>query len=359
MQTRRNRGQELLARHGITTPKRILLVKQEVHNDLYYRVSPAAPEDIVYSSVMRSGPVALFTALGADFAVVKTDPAPECNVWRQKVTDCRHHSVEYFEGFKGEIKRYRHSYDHAKVSVPVDAIDWDSYDLVISIDIAVPTRIVEAHPNTVWAYYISEPCMSVYKASIAEPQFGYDLFLTLGFQMERPAYTSARVLEFPYFLQYAGCFEDLDGVRNPSFEARTGVSVETHSLKLWDEGQNETVDREVGPVFRGWFDLKTKIANLRASKYHLRTDGKAIWGNSLIEAAACGALIVSTPVLLKHRLIVPDLKVKDFDRMLEVVERLETEPDFRQACMLQQDMMLDEICFLRPMRDLAEAIERL
>jgi hypothetical protein len=352
-----NIGQKLLAREGIKAPKRVLVVKQEVHNDLYYAGNTA--EEIVYSSIHRSGPVGLFTALNADFAVVKVDAAPECNVWRQKVTDCKHNPVEYYERFKGEIKRYRQGFDHSRVAVSVDEINWGLYDLVISIDIAVPTRIVQANPHMVWAYYVSEPCMSLYAASLAEPQFGYDLFFTLGFQPERPAYPSPRVLEFPYFLQYVGCFTDLDGITNPSFDKRRGVSVETHSLKLWDETQAARVEGEVGPVYRGFFDLRTKIANLRASKFHIRTDGKAIWGNSLIEAMACGALVVVTPTLLKHRLVAPDLVVRDFDAMLVTLRALEEDTPFRDACAWQQEAMLNEICFIRPMRDLAEALERL
>lgn len=354
-----NRGKALLAREGITPPKRVLLVKQEVHNDLYYAGPGASAEEIVYSSIMRSGPVGLFTALDADFAVVKVDPASECNVWRQKVTDCKHHPLEFYEGFRGPIKRSRQTYDHSLVAVDVDTIDWSSYDLVISIDIAVPTRIVEAHPDTVWAYYVSEPCMSLYAASLVEPQFGYDLFFTLGFQPAKPAYPSPRVLEFPYFLQYAGCFEDLDGISNPPFDKRAGVSVETHSLKLWTEAESARVETEVGPVYRGFFDARTKINNLRSSKFHIRTDGKAIWGNSLIEAMACGALVVSTPTLLKHRLVVSDLLVGGFDRVLETMKALQEDRELREHCAGQQEALLNEVCFTRPMRDLAEAMERL
>lgn len=354
-----NFGKKLLAGEGIALPKRVLLVKQDVHNDLYCTVSPASSRDIVYSSLMRSGPVGLFTALDADFAVVKVDPAPECNVWKQKATDCKHNPPEYYEAFRGPIKRARQTYDHSLVAVAVDEIDWAAYDLVISIDIAVPTRIVKAHSDIVWAYYVSEPCMSLYAASLAGPQFGYDLFLTLGFKRERPSYPSPRAIEFPYFLQYAGCFDDLDGSSNPPFDKRTGVSVETHSLKLWSEEDNARVETEVGPVYRGFFDAGTKIANLRASKFHLRTDGKGIWGNSLIEAMACGALVVATPNHLKHRLVAPPLLVSDFDGMIEAVRALERDMDFRNACLAQQETMLNEICFLRPMRDLAKAMEAL
>jgi hypothetical protein len=354
-----NTGERLLAANGIVAPKRVLLVKQDVHNDLYYEVSPASPEAIVYSSIMRSGPVGLFTALDADFVVVKTDPAPECNTWLQKVTDCKHQPVEFYESLRGQVSRYRQVYDHARVSKNVDDVDWGKYDIVITIDIAVPTRIVEKHPNTVWAYYVSEPCMSLYRDSLIEPQFGYDLFFTLGFQPQRPHYASNRVLEFPYFLQYAGCFADLDGIANPPFEARTCVSTEKHSFKLWTPEQLGLVESIAGPVKKGYVDARTKISDLRAAKYHLRTDGKAIWGNSLIEAAAAGAFVISTPTLLKHRLIVPDLKVETFEDMLKVIARLENDPEFRASCIDQQNRMLDDICFVRPMRELTAALERL
>ena len=354
-----NLGKKLLEDHGIKDFGRILLVKQDVHNDLYYKISPSSADEIIYSSILRSGPVALFSALGADFAVAKVDPAPECNSWQQKSEHCMHNPISYYNKFQRKVERYGLTFDHSKVSTFVDDIAWGNYDIVISIDIAIPSRIIKKHKDICWAYYISEPCMPLYKESLRSPQFEYDLFFTLGFQKNKPAYISDRVLEFPYFLQYAGCFSDLDGCTNPPFSSRHIVSTERHSFLTWTEDQIRAVRSIAGEPKKDFGVLRSLVEAMRTSKFHLRTDGKAIWGNSLVEAAALGALVIASPKLLKHRFAVPELQPNTFEEMLEIMEFLQKDSEFRARCISNQEKMLNDLCFLRPLQDLDDALNKL
>lgn len=60
----------LLCTTALCTYK-IAFVKQVLYQDLYCASSSASKREIVFSSLRRSGPVALFSALGADFYIAE------------------------------------------------------------------------------------------------------------------------------------------------------------------------------------------------------------------------------------------------------------------------------------------------
>lgn len=300
-------GKALLRKNGLDREMRIALAKPDVHNDLYYRTSPALPRDIVYSSILRSGPVALFTALDADFVVVKTDDRDQgCRSWHQKVDHCKHHSHSYFQSFRGSVRRYGKDFDHSQRSIDPASIDWSIYDLVIAIDLAVPYSARERHKGVVWAYYTSEPCMPIYADSLESPQFGYDLFLTLGLSWLPPKDRAAHVIEFPYFLQYADCFEDLDGAKRPDFWSRSFISCERHTRTALTSGERKVLE-PYGQIDQSNGPLPDLINMLRHSRFMIRLNAKPLWGNSLVEAMAVGTLVIASPETLKHRLMVREL----------------------------------------------------
>jgi len=351
-----NIGQTILSEAAVRLG-RVALVKQDVHNDLYYRVSPAPPAEIVYSSILRTGPAALFSALDADFIVVHADDSPECALWKQKTSDCRHHDEAYYRFYQGEVSAHGRKFNHAAVSRSVDSVDWSKYDLVISIDIAVPSRIVHSHKSVVWAYYVSEPCMGLYRQSLEGPLFGYDFFFTLwpgGQNVERPI----GVIDFPYFLQYAGCFADLDGTPDPTFEDRRSVSIERHSAPLLSSEDLLAITRIGKPVWKHG-EVRELVANLRNSRFHLRLEGKLLWGNSLIEAGALGALVIGSPVGLKHRTLLRDNWCSSLADAVARMRSLAGDAELRAQIQVAQAELINRRCFTAPLLELTRAIGRL
>ncbi|MEL7528732.1 MAG: hypothetical protein AAFN16_23400, partial [Pseudomonadota bacterium] len=62
---------------------KIAFVKQDVYQDLY--VCPSGTKDaaeLLFSSMMRVGPVGLFSKLDSSFFIVEEDFAPECQIYR-------------------------------------------------------------------------------------------------------------------------------------------------------------------------------------------------------------------------------------------------------------------------------------
>jgi hypothetical protein len=78
----------------------------------------------------------------------------------------------------------------------------------------------------------------------------------------------------------------------------------------------------------------------------------------LIEAAALGALVVGSPKLLKHRIILDQLSVSTTAEAISKMESVMEDEEFRLSCQRAQDELINDICFIRPLTDLAEAMAR-
>ena len=63
---------------------KIALIKQDTYQDLYVGDKNFTPKELLLSSIMRVGPIGLFTICDADFFIVKEDlEYKECRVWEK------------------------------------------------------------------------------------------------------------------------------------------------------------------------------------------------------------------------------------------------------------------------------------
>ena len=153
---------------------RVALVKQEIYPGLYNTLDQDL-RSLLRSSFKHTGPLALFRDCRAEFIILRLEDDTECQVWREKVLDCGQGDFESYLSVP-QTKLRDAQAPTAQLARSASAIEWDRFDLVVSIDVSIPTRIVKAHPQVTWAYYISEPCMKAYRLSEERPRFGYDLF---------------------------------------------------------------------------------------------------------------------------------------------------------------------------------------
>jgi len=340
--------------------KRILLVKQTVYQDLYCCSSDSTPQELVFSSLKRTGPVGLFTRMKADFAILETVSDSECQIWKQKAINCKQMPIEFYETIESEpylngARGHKHSQKY--YSEPLDSIDWDHYDIVISYDISVPKRIIQHHPNVTWCYYISEPCMPAYKISQKELIAGYDLFLNERFRktrlFPRPA---SHEIDFPYFIQYSGCFHDLLSLKE-DLSQRKGIFLESHTSALLTENQSSKLEK-FGPVRKTGGTVYNIVQGLILSKYFVRMGGRSLWGNAMIEAIAAGCLAIGNPDEYKHvSLFTPATSVKTFSALVKRIEFFENHPVKYLKELYKQRKLLDHLCFYRPLSELLDKSE--
>ena len=138
--------------------------------------------------------------------------------------------------------------------------------------------------------------MRSYGASKIGPIAGYDVFLNQRFSPRLLGANSAHEIDFPFAFQYHGLFDEfstLEGVRSGTF-------VEAHTMSLLSKSQLKELEF-FGPIRTTSQATADIIKSLNSSKYFLRLGGRRLWGNSMVEAVACGALAIGNPGEYKNR----------------------------------------------------------
>ncbi|MBK9292952.1 MAG: hypothetical protein IPM57_00650 [Oligoflexia bacterium] len=336
---------------------KIAFVKQEIFPGLYCCSQGASAKELVFSSLKHSGPVGLFTKLKADFITLKEDMSPECQIWTEVVTDCGHGSIEEYRSLK--TKPYLdgkrgHKNFPGQYAISAESIDWSKYDAVISVNIAVPEAITEKYPQVVWCYLLDHPTMTSYKKSQVAPIKGYDLFFNIRFRANRflPRSPKWHEIDWPFNLQYYGCFHEMLNIPLDDSSKRSGIFIESHTQEILTKEQLGQLSK-IGPLHFVTPDTENIIKNLLKAKYFVRFGGRTLWGNGMIEAVAAGSLFLGDASEFVNRgLFTPQTTVKTFD---DVVKRiLEFEKDsnkyLKQAHL--QRKLLNELCFERPFTEL-------
>lgn len=353
---------------------RVLVVKQDVNEDLYCCAPESDVQEVIKSTLLRTGPVALFTELNAEFRIVETVDDPECEVWKERATLLRWDSLEFFTSYRDHIPG--RDYGQKRWALALDAIDWGSYDVVISVDICVPRRITRLHPETLWCYFVREVKSPSYSSSLILPAIGQDLVLNHQFRL-LPKFNRSHVLEFPYHLQNFGCFHRLFRLELPATDSRSGVFVDHHTMIKLTSAQRHALE-EFGPVASTIHegtreiiptseqlarrtmdeDLRDRLFN---SRYFLITPGqRRVFGTALVEAIAAGCLAIgSSQAFGDHGYLFSlNTSASDFDDALAVIRRLERDRKMYTYELERQRGLIDYVCFVRPLNELLDALER-
>ena len=151
---------------------KIAFVKQVTYQDLYCCATQTSCFDLVFSTFKRTGPVALFSRYQADFFIVDVENEAECGIWKEKAHYCYQHPISYYESLVYKISEWGKIAGHVEpqgtYSIKCSDIDWSDYNIVISVDIAIPEKIVKKYPKILWCYFIGEGCQqSIIKKSIS------------------------------------------------------------------------------------------------------------------------------------------------------------------------------------------------
>lgn len=353
---------------------RVLVVKQDVNEDLYCCPPDTPTNELITSTLLRTGPVSLFTDLKADFRIVETVDDPECQVWQERATALKWDTLEFFSSYRDRIPG--RDYGQSRWAESPDVIDWAGYDIVVSMDVSVPARITSRHPDVLWCYYVREIKAPSYRASLKAPAIGQDVVLNHHFRLQRPELPD-HVLEFPYHLQRPGCFHNLFGRPETPFFRRTGVFVDHHTMidlpsekrsALQEFGPVASTlhegDREVIPTSEKLArrtmddDLREQLLN---SRYFLMTPGqRLVFGTAMVEAVAAGCLIIGNPEsLARHAFFLnTNTSAINSSEAVHVMKRLDANPDVAVAELTRQRQLVEYLCYVRPMLELLNAWQK-
>lgn len=322
---------------------KIAFVKQDVYQDLYVHACGAPPGDLLFSSLCRAGPVGLFTLLGADFHIIREVDTPECHAWEKSIP---HFRPEWFRQLKTvpfpqtdfpNVAWFEPGspYSHDRYAVDADSIDWGRYDVVVSINFSVPSALVARHPSVLWCYMVGEA-----NVFMEYPHFGYDVCLTQetrGLIAREPGF-----VDFPYSFIGPRCIETLLERAHGRPSARRGIYIEVNSEGGRDGRPSPALEplAELGHPLRFHRKaIRDNLTELWDSKYFVKTGGRLIRGNSVIEAISAGALVLMNPTELHHTQLLPrETWIESAADAVRLINQLERNPsDYRRLQSLQRE----------------------
>lgn len=341
---------------------KIAFVKQDVYQDLY--VCPPGTKDaqaLLFSSMMRVGPIGLFTELDTSFFIVEEDPAPECQIYRSVIPkiadDVKLLKTKTIDQLPGQaFKSPGSPHPNGHFSVPCRSIDWSDFDVVISINVSIPEDVIRQHPQVLFCYMIGEANLASKWA-----EFGYDVCLN---QLISNKITSqiGRAVDFPYTFVGPHCLENLmkkelgreslqDGVYaeiNMS-EERPVLGPPEELKPLVDEGYAVRIHKQ---------NIKENLQEVYDAKYFVKLGGRLIRGNSVIEAVSCGTLVLLPRDTLIHEELIPEgCSVESFDELREKIRYLDDRPkEYERLLNLQRDVVR-KMCFENAVTSLERCLE--
>ena len=341
---------------------RIALVKQDVYNDIYTK-SFAEARDLISSSLRRPGPVG-FLFEGADFIIVKSITEDYCNSWKQKVSDCNQRDIDYY--LNVVVDKNIDSYD-------LGEINWEKYDLIISLDASLPKSLAQSLSAVSIAIMPGEPCMSLYrKMAIYGPLDGYDVFLNQ--EVRGNLYTYRMI----YLWRYQGYLPIPNLILNfwsgqidfPYTFGRHGQLICTKSSVKRFGYAMEFYSRKNSVQLMGLEEImvsgqiEERISQLSETKFFIvyrNSKFRKLRGNAVLEAALCGCLVLIEKNSLYpnyERLFGRKSSFKTLEELAKKVRILDSsELEYRKLLEYQKSRF-DKYVYDEPLRRLMKIINR-
>ncbi len=327
--------------------RRVALVRQTAYRGAYLPGAKRNWTDVVVTANAHLGPFSFLAELNADYFVTRQTPEPETCLWKEKFAGDPNPEITF-----RRIEAWQEEQETMGV-VNCDQIRWDDYDLVIGLDIPIPTRIATKSKRTMWAYYSVEAGGALHKSSLSELVQGYHFYLNHCFRRyrARPS-NNNHVLEFPFTFQSAASWERLAKETAGGDAYRQGAVVDRAS---WQSHNGEK------PAFMTPLsgDAAGYIRLMSSSQFSIRADPKTRWGNWALEAIQAGCLFLGrADSLAMPGVLLPDLIVADLASAHNKIEALLKDPLHMQSLAQTQAVLAEHLAFRRPLMDLTACAKK-
>ncbi len=324
--------------------RRVALVKQTAYHALYLQSHPTDWRKTVLSSPCHLGPFSFLAELRADYYFVRQASEPETFLWKEKQA----YDPDPKSSFRKKMEEIRQleSTESGRRLPFVDDIPWAQYDLVVSIDISIPERIIRNCPRTLWSYYSIEAGGPLQKNSLVAPMASYQLFLNHGFRRYRARPRNrSHVLEFPIQFQSPDAWRKLRQAIEPVGE-RSCILVEKNSWANPLPLSRLPIDRPSG-------DAREYLTKMFTALACLHTARKTRWGNWAVEAVLSGSVFGgNASSLAQISALLPGLDCRTLSEGVAKANALAENPAAWEALQRLQTRVVDLVAFRRPLADL-------
>lgn len=262
-------------------------------------------------------------------------------------------------------------------------IDFDKYDVVISID---PILRVPKGKSALFCYYMTEHTDRYYWISEKKPLTGYDLFLG---HVLRNSYRKPSIPQsVPVPFIYAPAYSAQKKKETVWVDSRVGFSQEalmraTHSVQkkeeavwvdsrvVWIDGQNAISDKAfinlpiearikpcLAPNPPIWDDAKQYLQQLTRCQYFLSVGRTGGSGQAVAEATATGAIcITDLHTTYAHILTHPKCIVNGPSDVPQLISTLRDSSELRKTILSWEQERLQRYFFNVPLSIIEAAIE--
>jgi len=238
--------------------------------------------------------------------------------------------------------------------VDVETIDFSAYDIVISINVCVPTKIVKNHVNTLFCYMMGEA-----EWSSTEPDFGYDVFLNQ--KITGRVAQGMGEIDFPYTFLGPNTLENLQVPISVELSGRNHIYAEVNCVSerpVKKVPQLETFSQKDREILVHHQNIQRNLERLRQSKYFIKLGGRVIRGNSVIEAISAGCVALINPKEMIYSSLIPsEVWFENDEQLKRILGRLDRDHDFFAHVLKYQKSYINQNVFLAPMLSLLNALD--
>lgn len=321
--------------------RKVALVRQTAYRGAYLLESGQSWIHTVLTAPAHLGPISFLAELQADYFVVRQAPDPETHLWRKNIA----HDLDPQASLR-EVQAWQ-AEQETNGAIDCEKVRWNDYDLVICMDIPIPSRIVSKTNKTIWAYYSVEAGGPLHKSSLVDPVQGYHFYLNHCFRRYRARPCNKNhVLEFPFTFQSAASWKNLAKETAGGDANRRGAVIDRASWQSHPGGKPSFMTPLSG-------DAAAYIRLMSSSEFAIRTDSRTRWGNWALEAIQAGCLFLGrADSLAMSGVLLSELIVADLPSAHKKIEALLKDPLHLQSLAQTQAALAEHLAFRRPLMDL-------
>ena len=325
----------------------IAVVKNDTYQDLWVSNKTSDKVHILKSSLMRVSPIGLSDIFNTDYIIIKdTNEYPSNIALKVEKTNTTTYSKK-IPSLDFLDETFHKDVCLSSVSLDVDSINWENYNIVIAINMCIPKRVTEKYAKTLWCYYIGENN----DPNVEYIVDGYDIILNQDIQQQSLPYYS---IGFPYTLLNSRSLSSLIGYNGKKHGVFMEINntIERPVITIPESFQRIGIETTQSIIVHNQ-NIMTNLQNLCASKYFVKLFGRRVRGNALMEAISCGTLcLINKSLLMYESLIQDSCNVSSETEIINKINYFETHPEEYQKELNEQRRRLDTTYFAEPIRAL-------
>lgn len=333
---------------------KIAFVKQDCYQDLWIGSMSDSPTELLLSTQLRTGPLALISGLEADFYIVQLEEDPSVQLFRSqafldehlinKIRKTRSNPCNV-QPNSNELFSKLALRNHSDYSKSSSDIDWSRYHIVFSINSSVGKRLRKKYVNTLWVTIPGEG-----ELTCGCLQWDYC------FTHNCPSSPSlkSKFLDIPYTLLRPTELKDVIQELGLTSSVKSTIYLEINSCPTHirpptfeDSCFAQELQSITGLQVRIHPDtMHGHLKELAVAKYFIKTGGRPTRGNSFLEAISADVVVLSRAGDCFGNVNLPHGSYfEDFDELLAILQKLESDPGAYRDLIARQNEFISRSYF--------------